>query len=96
MTTRFSTRSFRGTGVRALLAVIAFTLLGSVVAAPLAHATPIDDERAKAQTLESSLNDTGAKLAGLYEQIKYNQDELDQAQQTIASTQADKIGRAHV
>src|SRR6185503_10729394 len=58
-----------------------------------ASAAPIDDERAKAQALEASINDTSEQLAALYEQIKFNEDELDQAQQSIIDAR-DEIAAA--
>ena len=75
--------SVRHAGARVLLLVLAASLLLSVTSVTTASAAPIDDERAKAQQLESSINDTSEQLAALYEQIKFSEDELDQAQHAI-------------
>src|SRR5215211_7238708 len=91
MTDRFSPPRLRRTGVRAIFLLVAVALHVGIVPT-FAQAAPIDDQRAKAQALESSIHQASEKLAALYEQIKYNQDEVDQAQQTIADSQADLAG----
>jgi len=53
-----------------------------------ASAAPIDDLRAQAADLEQQMNEVGSQLGNLYEQIKAQQYDIDQAKQTIADSQA--------
>jgi cell wall-associated NlpC family hydrolase len=82
-------RRFAGTGVRVLVALCAAALLLSIVPAARGAAAPIDDQRAEAQRLEAEINETSTKIAALYEQIKFNQDALEAAQQTIAKSESE-------
>src|SRR5262249_35480136 len=88
MTTRTRLRRFRRTSVRVLASSCAVGFFIGMIPAGQAGAAPIDDQQAEAQRLEASINDTGTKLAALYEQIKHNQDQLDQANQAIVDANA--------
>jgi len=72
--------------VLVLLAVVG-GLLGTIPV-NTASAAPIDDLRAQAADLERQMNEVGSQLGNLYEQIKAQQYDIDQAKQTIADSQA--------
>jgi len=88
MPTSHRTRRPRRAVLRSLVLVGA--LVGLLTAFPGARvgAAPIDDLRAKAAEVEGQMNDVGAKLGVLYEQIKSTEYQMDQAKQTIAASQA--------
>src|SRR5262245_58358628 len=88
MTDLRAPRRIRALGARALLVLCASALLLGVVPVLPAAAAPIDDQRAEAQRLEAAINDTAAQSAALYEQIKFNQDAADAAEQKVAEAEA--------
>jgi cell wall-associated NlpC family hydrolase len=74
--------------VRVLVLICAVGGLLGTIPVDTASAAPIDDLRAQAADLEQQMNDVGAQLGNLYEQIKAKQFDIDQAKQTIADSQA--------
>jgi len=88
MTNLASPRHLRTTGLRVAIALCAALVLGAAFPATPAPASPIDDQRAEAQRLESSIHDTAEQSAALYEQIKFAQDEATAADQKVADAEA--------
>jgi len=82
-----STSSVRRT-FRALCVAVAFGIVSVAVSAGVATAAPIDDLRAKAATLAAQIDENGAKIAALGEQLNAAQLKLDEAQAKIADADA--------
>lgn len=81
----------RRTGLSLVRALVLLGALGGLLTAVptgTAGAAPIDDLRGQAAQVEGQMNDLGAKLGVLYEQIKSTEAQIDSAQQTIAESQA--------
>jgi cell wall-associated NlpC family hydrolase len=97
MTDVASPRRLRAFGARFVLALCASALLLGLLPATRAAAAPIDDQRAEAQRLEAEINNTSTKIAALFEQIKFNQDAADAAEQKVAEAEvAIEAARAEV
>src|SRR6476469_6021942 len=87
MTDLTSRRPLRAFGARLVLALCASALVLALTPMPRGAAAPIDDQRAEAQRLEGAINDTATQIAALYEQIKFNQDAADAAEQKVADAE---------
>jgi cell wall-associated NlpC family hydrolase len=88
LTTNPRTRRPRRTLVRALVLLGALGGVAAIAPVTPAGAQQINDLRAQAAQIEGQMNELGAKLGVLYEQIKSTQYEIDQAKQSIADSQA--------
>jgi peptidoglycan DL-endopeptidase CwlO len=74
--------------VRVLVLLCAVGGLLLTIPVNTASGAQIDDLRAQAADLEQKMNEVGSHIADLWEQIKAQQYEIDQAKQTIADSQA--------
>ena len=94
-----STTSVRQT-FRTLRVVLALSMVTVTVSAGLSAAAPIDDLRGKAATLAAQLDENGARIAALGEQLNAAQLKLEEAQAKIADadarTSAAKVETARV
>jgi cell wall-associated NlpC family hydrolase len=74
--------------VRVVLLLCAIGGLLVTVPVGTASAQKIDDLRAQAADIDRQMNEVGSHISDLWEQIKAQQFEIDQAKQTIAESQA--------